>query len=410
MVASVAVLAGCVGDDTNTATFPASESTERVLPQVTTTTTTTDDPDVAPSSVPTTTPLAPLQGLEAELVADGFNEAVFVTGAPGTEALFVIEQPGVIQVVSDGQQTEVPFLDITDRVGSSADEQGLLGLAFHPTYASTGRFFAYWTDRSGGSVLAEFNAPEPTIADRDTMKILLEVGQPARNHNGGMIAFGPDEYLYVGLGDGGGRAENRSQDTTSLLGSILKLDVSAPGTYTVPDDNPFGNEIWAYGLRNPWRFSIDPLTRLMYIGDVGQDRLEEIDVLGLNRGAGQAVNFGWPVKEADACFASHERCGEDGFTDPILQYPHPEGCSVTGGWVYRGTAIPEFFGHYFYADFCSGLVRSFAYTTEAGVTQQFDWTEDLVGPEQVSSFGVDNAGELFILNWTGELFKIVPRR
>jgi glucose/arabinose dehydrogenase len=412
LIAALAFLGSCASDDSNTASFDASDVTQRKLPQITTTTvdpSATPTPEagsVAPtSSVP---PLSPLQGLGTELVADGFDEAVFVTGAPGTNALFVVEQEGVIRVVVGAERADEPFLDIRDRVGSSANEQGLLGLAFHPNYASNGRFFAYWTDTSGNSQLAEFSAPDVLVGDPDSMQILLEQPQPAGNHNGGMIMFGPDGFLYVGLGDGGGRPGNRSQNTETLLGAILRLDVSSPGSYSIPSDNPFGNEIWVYGLRNPWRFSIDTNTRLMYIGDVGQDRFEEIDVVSLDDGAQLAVNFGWPAKEGDSCFG--DGCDNSGFRDPVLQYPHPEGCSVTGGWVYRGTAFPELFGHYFYADFCGGLVRSFRYDSESGVQQQIDWADDLSALDQVSSFGVDNESELYALNWSGELLKIVPVR
>lgn len=399
------LLMGCAGDDSDTARFETDG--QRTLPSVTTPSTAAAQ-DSTLESVTTTTiePLAPLKGLATELVADGFDNPVFVTGAPGTDALFVIEQDGVIQVLIDGERADRPFMDITDRVGSVAGEQGLLGLAFHPDYASNGRFYAYWTDRSGNSQLAEFNAPELTLGDPTSEQNLLSVSQPSRNHNGGMIAFGPDGLLYVGLGDGGGRPGNRSQDTDTLLGAILRLDISPPGSYLVPDDNPFGNEIWVYGLRNPWRFSIDFQTRDMYIADVGQDRFEEIDVVGIDEGA--ATNFGWPAKEGDSCFGAG--CDRAGFTDPILQYPHPEGCSITGGYLYRGSAIPEMFGHYFYADFCGGLIRSFRYDQSAGVSQQIDWSEELAALDRVASFGVDNDNEMYAVNASGQLLKIVPVR
>lgn len=400
---------GCVGDQSNTATFDSGSTTERSLPEVTTTS--VADPAGSDSTTGTTTstvpPLPPLQGLSADVVADGFDEALFVTGAPGTDALFVVEQRGRVQLVTDGTRADAPFLDITDQVGSSGNEQGLLGLAFHPDYQSNGRFFAYWTDKSGNSRLGEFSATEPTVADPDSLQIVLEVDQPARNHNGGMIAFDSEGLLYVALGDGGGSPGNRSQDTSTLLGSILRVDVDSVKPYAIPPDNPFGNEIWVYGLRNPWRFSIDPDTRLMYIGDVGQDRFEEIDVVSIDTGASQTVNFGWPAKEGDSCFGSG--CEDGNFTDPVLQYPHPQGCSVTGGWVYRGSDIPEIQGHYFYADYCGGLVRSFR-LEDSSVADQIDWSTDLAALGRVSSFGTDNNAELYATNWSGQLLKIIAAR
>ena len=337
-------------------------------------------------------------------MAEGFDQPILVTSAPGTDTLFVVEREGIIKLVDDGQVADEPFLDLRDQLLSNSIEQGLLGLAFHPDYETNGRFFAYWTDVDGDSVLAEFEAPEPTVADPDSLQVILEVDQPAERHNAGGIVFDPDGLLYLSLGDGGSGGET-AQDTSNLLGTIVRLDVSTPGTYTVPPGNPFDDEIWLYGLRNPWRFSIDPEDRLVYIGDVGQEAAEEINVIGLDDGAG--TNFGWIEMEGDACFRAG--CDEAAFTFPTLQYSHAEGCSVTGGYVYRGSVIPEFSGHYFFADWCIGWVRSFRYNN-GRVVDQFDHSEDLADLGQVTSFGLEGDGELLAVNWDGQLYRIVADR
>ncbi len=414
-IALAVVAAGCVAGDETTASL-ADESEAGSLPSITrpAETETSGSPtsadggdsatgSSAASGTSTTEPPAPLQGLAAELVADGFDQPILVTGAPGTSALFVVEREGVIRIVEDGVVADEPFLDLRQELLSSSIEQGLLGLAFHPDYASTGRFFAYWTDRDGDSRLGEFHAPEPTVADAASLQVLLEVDQPAERHNAGMLQFGPDGLLYVALGDGGSGG-GTAQDTSNLLGSVLRLDVDSAEPYAIPAGNPFGDEIWVYGLRNPWRFSIDPLDEVMYIGDVGQDGFEEINVVGLD---GAGTNFGWSEMEGDRCFQSG--CDQDGLTIPALQYTHDEGCSVTGGWVYRGRAIPEFNGHYFYADWCKSFVRSFR-LANGRVVDQFDWTTELAELDQVTSFGLDNDAELYAVNWQGQLFKIVPLR
>ncbi len=407
------LFAGCVADD-GTASFGQGTTTEPTLPSTTAAPVdaadTDDDPtaaegDEAPDdeAAPTTT-LPPLQGLATEVVADGFDQPILVTGAPGTDALFVVEREGVVHTVADGEIGDEPFLDLRDRLLSSSIEQGLLGLAFHPDYADNGRLFAYWTDPEGDSMLAEFAATEPTVVDPDSMSVVLQIEQPAERHNAGMLLFGPDGLLYVSVGDGGSGGST-GQDTDNLLGTILRLDVDTGGAepYAVPEGNPFDDEIWAYGLRNPWRFSIDPDQELIYIGDVGQEAFEELNVVSLDDAG---TNFGWFTTEGDRCF--RDGCDTEGLTDPVFQYSRDEGCSITGGWVYRGAAIPEFDGHYFYADWCKGFVRSLRY--DGGrVSDQFDWTDDF-GLGQVTSFGLDNDGELYVVTWDGGLHQVVARR
>jgi glucose/arabinose dehydrogenase len=315
----------------------------------------------------------------------------------------------VIRIAADGELTSEPFLDITGDVDSGGNEQGLLGLAFHPGYADNGRFFVYVTNNGGDTEVLEYRvSDDPNRADAGSQRELLEVVQPASNHNGGMLEFGPDGYLYVGLGDGGGADDQfgNGQRPDTLLGTILRLDVDSFEPYAIPPDNPFvdgggAREVWAYGLRNPWRFSIDAATNTLYIGDVGQSRFEEIDAVDLGLGG---LNYGWPAAEGNDC-----REGDcSGFTAPVLTYGHGEGCSVTGGYVYRGEAMPELDGHYFYADWCGGWVRSFRF--DGTVSDEIDWSSELGAIGAITSFGTDTAGELYIATGEGTVFKLVPVR
>ncbi len=420
--------AACVAGDQETASLGAGDGADQTLPSVTQPTETQpaetqpsetrstegneadDEAGTDEAETTTTTAPDPLVGLDAELVVGGFDQPILVTGAPGTDTLFVVERKGRIWTVDDGVIGAEPFLDVTDRLLSSSIEQGLLGLAFHPDYAENRLFYAYWTDPAGDSRLARFVADSPAAADPDSEELVLAVDQPAERHNAGMLQFGPDGLLYLSLGDGGSGGAT-SQDTSNLLGTILRLDVDAgladdaTEPYAIPAGNPFDDEIWVYGLRNPWRFSIDEASETVYIGDVGQERFEEINAIGLD---GAGTNFGWFEMEGDDCFRSD--CERDGLTPPVLQYSHDEGCSVTGGWVYRGLAIPELVGHYFFADWCGELVRSFRLTGQGQVADQLDWTDDLGALGQVTSFGVGPEGELHTVNWAGDLHRIVPRR
>lgn len=388
----------CVADDQTSATFEA----ESTLPPITSDTTaatadsseTTEATDTTAATT-TTAPLPELQGLDVELLADGLDQPVTIAVNPAVDdgAVYVSEREGVIKRVAPDGTVEV-VTDLSDRIGSSSIEQGLLGLAF-----DGGDLYAYWTDRQGDSVLARFPAADVDVEP----DVLLTVDQPAERHNAGHIVI-DDGHLYLSLGDGGSGGAT-AQDTSNLLGTILRLDL---------DGNPAaGNHrdhIWVYGLRNPWRYSIDHPAdgpALMYIGDVGQEAFEEVNVVELTAGAGS--NFGWFEMEGDQCFRSG--CDPDRYTLPVLQYSHDEGCSITGGHVYRGAAIPEFTGHYFYADWCKGWVRSMRYDQVTGnVTDQFDWSGDLEALGQVTSFGVDADGELLAVNWDGQLHRIVPRR
>ncbi|MDH5372412.1 MAG: PQQ-dependent sugar dehydrogenase [Acidimicrobiia bacterium] len=361
----------------------------------------------ATSTTTTTEPLPPLERLSLEVVADRLDQPVFVAPGPDRNVLLVVEREGIIRIVdSDGAVEDLPFLDLTDVVGSSGIEQGLLGMALHPVDVS--RMFVYYSLPSNDTVLAELPIAGE-LPDIGGLTEILRFEQPTERHNAGMIQFGPDGYLYLSLGEGGA-ASTHAQDPNTLLSSILRLDVDGGAPYLVPADNPFvggggAPEVWAFGLRNPWRFDIDPVDGLMYIADVGHSDWEEIDVVSLDGGG---YNFGWLTMEGSHCFSSTD-CDTDGLELPAAEYPHSEGCSVTGGYVYRGSAIPEIEGHYFYGDWCTGFIRSFRYV-DGAVVDERDWTDELGFSGQVNSFGLDAAGELLIATWDGTVYRVVPIR
>ncbi len=349
-----------------------------------------------------------------ELTADGFNEPLFATHA-GDERLFVVERTGTIRLLADDTVLETPFLDLTSQVGSDASERGLLGLAFAPNYAESGLFYVYYTDLNGDTVVSRFQvSDDPNVADAGSEEIVLTQPQPYWNHNGGMLAFGSDNYLYIGLGDGGsgGDPEGNGQRLDTLLGKILRIEVDPQYTggepYAIPEDNPFVGdaearpEIWAYGLRNPWRFSFDLDTGDLWIADVGQGEHEEVNTIGpVEAGA----NFGWNAMEGPACFAVAD-CDPDDFVAPVFSYTHSEGgCSVTGGYVSRGEAFADLFGVYVLADYCSGLIWG------GGI----DADGDLVfsGPVEtglnISSFGEGADGTLYVTDINGGgVYELVP--
>jgi len=349
-------------------------------------------------------------------VAAGLSFPLYLTAPPGdTSRLFIAEKGGAIRIVRHGTLVPTPFLDLNGKVSTGA-EQGLLGLAFDPAYATNGRFVVHYTDVSGNTTISLFQVAttNPDSADPVSERIILTVEQPFPNHNGGQIVFGPDGMLYIGLGDGGSEGDpgGRGQSLNDLLGDILRVDVSSGTGYTVPPDNPFVGrtdarpELWSVGLRNPWRFSFDAATGDLYIGDVGQDAWEEVDVATAAQGAGRGANFGWNVTEGRHCFAN-PNCDVSKFTLPLLEYSHQEGCSVTGGFVYRGAAIPALQGHYFYADYCQGWVRSFR--LQDGMAAEAQQWPGLAPGGNVPSFGQDAAGELYVMNAGGQVFRIVPR-
>lgn len=358
-------------------------------------------------------------GFALEPVANGFTRPLYLTHAgDGSGRLFVVEQGGAIWVLQDGQRLEAPFLDVSDRIspealGTGYTERGLLGLAFHPDYAENGVFFIDYTDRNGSSVIARYtvSAEDPDRADPASEQQLLVVEQPYANHNGGHLAFGPDGYLYVAMGDGGsgGDPQNNAQNLGTLLGAILRLDVSAEDGYAIPDDNPFAStdnarpEIWAWGLRNPWRFSFDRETGDLYIADVGQNEWEEVNFQPADSPGGE--NYGWRPYEGSQIYSGEQPASEP--VMPIAEYSHSGtgGCSITGGYVYRGEAIPALAGTYFYGDWCSGTIWS-ARQADGGA---WDVQAALESGLSISSFGEDEAGELYVIDYdSGEISRFIP--
>jgi glucose/arabinose dehydrogenase len=359
------------------------------------------------------TPVSGIPALQGRLVVSGLRSPLDLQSVPGdSERLYVVEQGGRIRVVRGGQLQTAPFLDISGRL-SSGGERGLLGLAFHPQFASNRRFFVNYTNPAGDTHIAEFRASSADAADAGSERVLLVVGQPYANHNGGGLAFDNSGRLLVALGDGGsaGDPENRAQRLETLLGKLLRIDVDAGTPYGVPADNPFlatagaRGEIWAYGLRNPFRIAVDRPTGDLYIGDVGQGRVEEVDVDPGTRRAG--ANYGWRLTEGSQCYNPASNCSRAGQTPPVYEYTHSEGCSITGGVVYRGCRIPALSGTYFFGDYCSALVRSFR-LANGQATELRDWTSSLRGLDSPTAFGLDAAGELYIVDYDGEVYRLEP--
>ena len=367
----------------------------------------------SPSSAPAPPPVGEAK-IRAEFVVGGLSQPVDLAVPPGdTTRLFLAEKTGQIRIFRNGRLESRPFLDIGNRV-SGGTEQGLLGLTFHPRYASNGKFYVDYTDVSGNTRIVEFQVSADPDTASSTERQILFVTQPAANHNGGQIAFGPDGYLYVALGDGGGANDQfgNGQNLGTLLGSLLRIDVDSGTPYSIPADNPFRTtagargEIWDYGLRNPWRFSFDRQTNALYIADVGQYLWEEVDHEPAGAGG---RNYGWNIMEGNHCFRA-ATCDRTGLTLPVAEYSHGEGCSITGGYVYRGSAIPELSGVYFYGDYCTGIVRSFRIAGGAA-TDARDWTSALKTQSGgamtgLSSFGQDARGELYLLRLGGEIYRI----
>jgi glucose/arabinose dehydrogenase len=378
----------------------------------------------APAPAPSTAvdPSAPLAArLKLTRVATGLVGPLFVTSpADGTHRLFIVEKPGRIRVVVGGRLLAAPFLSLVGTV-STGGEQGLLGLAFDPAFRTNHRFYVDFTDVNGNTVIRAYraSATSPNRVLAGSGRTLLTIGQPYANHNGGMLAFGPDGYLYIGMGDGGsgGDPGNRAQSKVTLLGKILRIDVNgttATTRYRIPATNPFVgryglDQIWQLGLRNPWRFSFDRANGNLWIGDVGQDRYEEIDrAVRTSTGAGRGFNWGWHVMEGFHCYSPATGCGTAGLQRPLLEYSHSTNgrCAVTGGYVYRGARIPSLAGWYVFGDYCSGevlAVPSTASSNPAPVTLFGTGSGRLV-----SSFGQDWAGELYVVDLRGTVYRIDP--
>lgn len=355
------------------------------------------------SSHPNVSDFPNAKNYEWRLIASGLNRPVDVQSAfDGSDRLFIIEKYGAIRIYENGQLLEQPFLDIEDRVNDNGNEMGLLGLAFHPDYERNGYFYVNYTGSGGDTFISRFQA-SGNIADAGSESILMKVKQPYSNHNGGAVVFGPDGYLYLSLGDGGlaGDPHKNGQDTTSLLGKILRIDVNSDGPYAIPSDNPFGNEVWAYGLRNPWRISFDRSNGDLWIGDVGQGEWEEIDYLPAGSGGG--ANFGWSIMEGNHGYNGQV---QPGLLLPVVEYGHADihgGCSVTGGYVYLG-GMPEWNGIYLYGDYCKGHVWGL-------LRSDGQWQSQLLfeAGMTITSFGQDESGEIYLASDTGGVYKLAEK-
>ena len=369
------------------------------------------------------------QDLHLTLISSDHKKPIYLTSIEGaSDRLFIVEQTGLIKVLENGVLHL--FLNIKDRVHQSkmpGDERGLLGMALHPKFSINGQFYVNYVDRQGDSIISCFKSDKNgKQVDPLSEKIILKVNQPYSNHNGGQLAFGPDGMLYIGLGDGGyaGDPKLNGQNLETLLGKILRLNVNDTDAYLIPKDNPFINdhdkkEIFCYGLRNPWRFSFDRDNGDLYIGDVGQSSWEEINYLTYENAFGS--NLGWNVMEGSYCYPIDEDCDKNNFVFPIFEYPNNanyvktligwdqndvQGCSVTGGYVYRGKMFSEIYGQYFFGDYCTGKIWSIEVVNGELVTHH-EW--NLKGIEEdlyLSSFGEDGQGELYMINHTGNIYKV----
>jgi len=349
-------------------------------------------------------------------VVAGLDNPTFLTAQAGDSRLFVTERPGRVRIIENGSTRDIPYLDIGARV-STDGEGGLLSLAFDPQFGRNGYLYVYYTDLQRNIVVERFSAgATPTVANPTSGLVILRIPHPTyQNHFGGQLVFGPDGYLYLATGDGGGAGDpqGNARNLNSLLGKLLRIDVATATTtqpYTIPAGNPYRDtagrrpEIWASGLRNPWRFSFDGSQ--LYLSDVGQDRREEVNIVTTNQAG---LNYGWNTMEGTLCYGAAS-CDRTGLTLPAFEYEHGTGnaggCSITGGFVYRGRALPELAGRYLYSDFCGGYLKSF-FATGNGITEQRDWEIGDIG--RVVSFGQDADGELYLLTGDGAIHKIGRR-
>jgi glucose/arabinose dehydrogenase len=344
-----------------------------------------------------------------ELPLTGLDQPIFLAAPPGDATrMFIAERAGRVRVIQNGQLLATPFLDVATRVSTSG-ERGVLSFAFHPQFGQNGRFFLHFNNLNGDIVVEQFTAASanPNVANAQSVEVIRIPHPTFDNHNGGVIAFGPDGMLYVSTGDGGGGGDpmQNAQSTTRLLGKMLRIDVSTL-PYRIPPSNPFagfgrGEEIWAIGLRNPWRWSFDMADRRIYVADVGQGRFEEVNAVATDV---PGVNYGWPITEASSCYPN-DPCSKSGQTLPVFEFDHLAGaCAVTGGYVYRGTALPELQGRYFYSDYCAGFIRSFRLAPNGQAIERVDWNLPSVG--RVLSFGEDANREVYVITGSAKIYRI----
>lgn len=372
----------------------------------------TPEPATAPPMQPSETPhvvqtsvssLPDTNGAEWVVVAQGLHSPLGLEHA-GDDRLFIVERRGLIWSFQDDEVSEEPFLDITDRVTTQGSEQGLLGMTFHPEFQSNGELFVNYTDLGGDTVVSRFNLSQtPSYADAQSESVILSIGQPYRNHNAGDLEFGPEGYLYIPTGDGGsgGDPQGNAQNLNTLLGKILRIDIDSADPYAVPDGNFEGgrSEIWAYGLRNPWRIHFDRATGDLYIADVGQNQWEEVNVQPA--GSASGWNFGWDIREGSHPF---EGSALEGLVDPVAEYSHQLGISVTGGVVVRDPRLPEWQGVYMYGDFGSGIIWGLLEVPGIGWTSTQLWDTSA----SISSFGQDNLGRVYLVDYQGRILRLEP--
>ena len=381
------------------------------------------------------------KNLSSVLIADGYKKPVFITSYPNNaKLLYIVEQAGLIKLINDGKKLSRPFFDINKRVvnpNRPGDERGLLGFAFHPNHTNNGKFYINYMDNDGNTIISEFSTNSELRADHKSERIILKLKQPYGNHNGGDIQFGPDGYLYISIGDGGkaGDPLNAGQDLSSLFGKIIRIDIEQK-PYGIPKSNPFfgqkdkREEIWAWGLRNVWRFSFDKQTGDKYLADVGQNKWEEVNFEPASSKGG--LNYGWRIMEANHCYDPKENCPTEGLIKPIIEYPndanHPafafriieelsfsetdvEGCSVTGGYVYRGQKIKSMQGQYIFGDYCSGNIWTLKVVNGKAINFKNRTEEINIGGGEfttyISSFGQDSDGEIYIIDYNGGIYKLI---
>jgi len=381
------------------------------------------------------------RNLSSVLIADGYKKPVFITSYPNNaKLLYIVEQAGLIKIINDGKKLSRPFFDINKRVvnpNRPGDERGLLGFAFHPNHTNNGKFYINYMDNDGNTIISEFSTNSELRANHKSERIILKLKQPYGNHNGGDIQFGPDGYLYISIGDGGkaGDPLNAGQDLSSLFGKIIRIDIEQE-PYGIPKSNPFfgqkdkREEIWAWGLRNVWRFSFDKQTGDKYLADVGQNKWEEVNFEPASSKGG--LNYGWRIMEANHCYDPKENCPTEGLIKPIIEYPndanHPafafriieelsfsetdvEGCSVTGGYVYRGQKIKSMQGQYIFGDYCSGNIWTLRVVNGKAINFKNRTEEINIGGGEfttyISSFGQDSDGEIYIIDYNGGIYKLI---
>lgn len=372
------------------------------------------NPDSAPPATSAPSPTGERVRLAVEPVATGLTSPVAAVTAPGDDRVFLVEKPGTIRVLENGALADRPYADLSYLVEDGGLEQGLLGMALHPDFPENGRVFLSFTNRSGDTRVMEYrqDATDPTRLDRSTGRLVLAVDQPHQYHNGGTLRFGPEGYLWIGLGDGGGIGDpwRNGQDPFTLLGAVLRIDVDGARPYAIPPDNPFADgaagapEVWAYGLRNPWALTF-PDDDHVVVAEVGHELWEEIIVAPIAPGGG---NYGWPVVEGPDCFEDPS-CDASQFLEAELVVAHQRSCAVVGGPVYRGRAIPELTGRYLYADFCVGWIRSAGWTGE-GLVPGRQVSQDFGEVGQITALAEDPDGEPLILTLAGDVFRIVAER